>query len=101
MWTISSEIDGTGKKALTRAFNTDEALLAGKSMEDVSAFLIKHIIHLLDHNPGHLMSILYRIDVREADVKSAFATTPPAELPAQLAALIISRQLEKLQYRTS
>ncbi len=96
---MAQEIDITGKKALTRAFNADESLLAGKSMEDILSFLTKQIAGILDRNPAQLMSILYRIDVREPDVKAAIATAPSGKLPTQLATLIIERQLEKLKYR--
>ena len=98
---MDGQIDDIGKKALTRAFNTDEAHLAGKTMADIRSFLKTHITQMLDQNPGHLMSILYRIDVRERDVKAAFTNTPPGELAEHLAVLIIDRQLEKLKYRTT
>ncbi|MEM8488141.1 MAG: hypothetical protein AAF564_21505 [Bacteroidota bacterium] len=96
---MAQEIDRTGQRALIRAFDADESQLVGKSIDEIRSFLINHITRLLDQNPAHLMSILYRIDVREPDVKAAIATAPTGELPAQLATLIIDRQLEKLKYR--
>ncbi len=96
---MAPEIDATSRRTLTRAFQTEDAVLAGKSMAEVHAFLTEQIARVLDRNPAQLMSILYRIDVREHNVKTAIATAPAGELAARLATLIINRQLEKLKYR--
>ena len=90
--------------ALTRAFapaHPGDDLDAGEPMtlEDVRAYLIGHVTYLLDRNPALLMSILYRIDVAERDVKQAFGACTPHELPGRLADLLIERQLQKLRLR--
>lgn len=69
------------------------------SLEDVRRYLIQQIINLLYKNPAMLMSILYRVDVAEWDVKRVFADASPSELPDRLADLLIERQIQKLRIR--
>lgn len=69
------------------------------TLDDVRRFLIPRITRLLDHNPSLLMHILYRVDVAERDVKQVFAASPSDAIPAELADLLIERQLQKLRFR--
>jgi hypothetical protein len=69
------------------------------TLDDVRRFLIPRITHLLDHNPSLLMHILYRVDVAEREVKQVFAESQPDAIPADLADLLIERQLQKLRLR--
>ncbi|MGI9174212.1 MAG: hypothetical protein ACR2GR_02680 [Rhodothermales bacterium] len=69
------------------------------SLEDVRHFLIERIGRLLSEQPALLMSLLYRIDVDEADVRRTLAESPPSRLPADLADLVIERQLAKVRMR--
>jgi hypothetical protein len=89
--------------ALSRAFGAPAeaagVALARLTLADVRCFLEAHILRLLDHNPGMLLHILYRVDVAEEQVKAAFRQASPAELPGQLADLLIARQLQKLEIR--
>ena len=58
------------------------------------------VLDLLIHNTTFLYQVLYRIDVEEEKVKKAFFDNPLAELAAErITELIISRQLEKIQWR--
>lgn len=97
-------MDRTALVTLSRAFDLaplDQRLDAGEqvSMDEVRAYLVAHIRRLLDRNPALLMSILYRIDVPERDVKATFAGCSPPEVPERLADLIIERQLQKVALR--
>ena len=87
--------------ALAKAFAPDTALVpaAQVTMEDVQRFLIEKITELLDRNPGWLMHLLYRIDVAEPAVKRVLSESNPADIPADLADLIIERQLQKIRIR--
>ena len=69
------------------------------TLEDVRQFLIRRIGRLLSEQPALLMSLLYRIDVREPDVQRVLAESPPGRLPADLADLVIERQLAKARMR--
>ncbi|MEZ4700127.1 MAG: hypothetical protein R2834_07335 [Rhodothermales bacterium] len=71
----------------------------GMTREDVVDLVAGYVTALLDRDRGYLLSLLYRIDVRERDVKEAFATTPPAALPRRLAELMVARHEEKLATR--
>ena len=76
------------------------APLETKIAQDFSAFrnwLIMQIERLIDQDFGHLVQLLYKIDVSEMKAKEAFATTDhPAD---KLADLIIERELKKVETR--
>ncbi|MGA7304608.1 MAG: hypothetical protein WBW88_07020 [Rhodothermales bacterium] len=61
--------------------------------------LIRQIDALLTHRRELLMSVLYRVDVRESLVIDAFQNVPLEELASRLADLIIERQVEKVRSR--
>ena len=88
--------------ALARQFGAappPDSLQAPLTLDDVRRFLVPRITRLLDRNPSLLLSLLYRIDVAERDVKRALAQTQPGALPGALADLIIARQLQKVRTR--
>ena len=87
--------------AATFGVEPDEALAETDrlTLDDVRRFLIPRITHLLDRNPSLLMHILYRVDVDERGVKQVFAESHPEVIPADLADLLIERQLQKLRLR--
>lgn len=60
------------------------------------AWLVGQIADLLLTRPALLLSHLYRVDVREADVQAALAAADPA---AALADALIAREAEKARYR--
>ena len=96
--------DHDAAASISRAFaleRLDRRLEAGEqvTMDEVKAYLVEHLTRLLDGNPALLMSILYRIDVAERDVKAVFATCSPPAVPDRLADLIVERQLQKLRLR--
>jgi hypothetical protein len=72
---------------------------ASADLEAVRRFLAGKVAELLDRNPAMLMSILYRVDVAERDVKRALAEESPESMPRCLADLLIERQLQKLRLR--
>lgn len=82
------------------AFDADTALSTGTTtMEQLRAFLVERIIHLLNTNPERLMSILYRVDVNEHRVNDIFRTHLPPDMPEAIADLMIERQLAKAESR--
>ena len=72
---------------------------ASMTLDDVRRFLVAQVEALLAHEPARLLSILYRVDVAEPKVKHVLSTSPPAQIPAHLADLLIERQLQKLRLR--
>ncbi len=53
----------------------------------------------MQHDFHRLLSILYRIDVHENNVKRVFDEYRPDEIPSMLAELMIQRQLQKARTR--
>lgn len=84
-----------------RTFDVDIA--SGNSIaeakEQLHATLVERIVELLTKNPERLMSILYRIDVRESLVNEIFSKALPPEVPYLLADAIIERQMQKVRSR--
>ncbi len=79
---------------------TEGADMTGRiTLEEVRRFVAEHVARLLDRNPELLMSILYRIDVAEEEVRSVLARARREDIPQQLADLIVERQLEKAAMR--
>lgn len=74
-----------------------ESVEAPLTLEAVRAYLEGHVARLLDRNPALLMSILYRVDVAERDVQRVLRTSPT--VAADLADLLLERQLEKVRLR--
>ncbi len=77
-----------GQETEAEALPSDEAGLR--------AWLTARVEHLLRTQPALLMSHLYRVDVREADVQAALAAPEPARA---LADALIARETEKHLYR--
>lgn len=69
------------------------------SREELRNWLSERIEKLMRENFHKLLSILYRIDVHENNVKRVFDEYRPDEIPSMLAELIIQRQLQKAQTR--
>jgi hypothetical protein len=69
------------------------------SYEHLKTELTARLVYLLHYEMEKLMGILYRIDVREKDVKAAFDLHNPKLIAPLLASAIISRELEKAQSR--
>jgi hypothetical protein len=67
--------------------------------EKLKQALTERIVFMLHHELEKLMGILYRIDVREKHVKSAFAQNNPKLIAPLLATYIIEREAEKARSR--
>jgi hypothetical protein len=67
--------------------------------ERLKAMLRHAVIHLLDSDMNRLIQILYRIDVDESKVTTAFASDPITEIPDRLTELILERQMQKAIFR--
>ena len=62
-------------------------------------WLAGKVSYLMKHNFHKLMSILYRIDGHENNVKRVFDEYNPHEIPPMLAELMIQRQIQKAKTR--
>ena len=86
---------------LPRLFSALEVPLDGRTLTDEEAFrLIElQIGYLLKHRRDWLLGKLYRLDVRERDIKAALATCASNEVAAALTNLVFARQRERAATR--
>jgi len=68
-------------------------------MEELKSYLANAISELLDKDFNKLLNALYRIDVSEQKVTKILHEAPQKELAAELAAIVIDRQLQKVETR--
>lgn len=69
------------------------------SFEELQSKLSTHINYLIQHHFEQLVSLLYRIDVSEAKIKSLLQQQPNEDAAEIITALIIERQLQKIKTR--
>jgi hypothetical protein len=88
-------------KELVLQLNKELAIdLAEKiSLEELKSQLISYINDLIQNHFEKLVSLLYRIDVSEAKIKSLLQQQPGEDAAKIIAALIIERQLQKIKTR--
>lgn len=73
--------------------------IAPLTPETLHRLVTDRVAYLLENDFNRLMSSLYLIDVPEHAVQSAFAQFRHVEIPAELATLIIDREMRKAQTR--
>lgn len=66
------------------------------TLEDFINMLATKVQYMLERNTEELFSKLYRLDVAEEKIKEAFTQE---NIPQKIAALIVERQLEKMDSR--
>lgn len=69
------------------------------SLEELHSQLAIHINQLILHHFEQLVSLLYRIDVSEAKIKSLLSRQSNENAGNIIATLIIERQVEKIKSR--
>jgi hypothetical protein len=78
---------------------SDNSLLKITDDEMLRKRITEHVIRLLLYNMEKLLQVLYRVDIDEQKVKSAFAQQDPQLIAPALAELIIQRELQKAETR--
>ncbi len=78
---------------------TEQYKLSPEDFSEIRSRLSTLISNLLDSDLQGLLSLLYRIDVSEQKVKAILATANTGEMAEQIAALIIERQIQKINTR--
>ena len=91
----------TENKELVLQLNKELAIeLAEKiSFEELQNQLVLYINGLIQNHFEKLVSLLYRIDVSEAKIKTLLQQQPGEDAAKIIAALIIERQLQKIKTR--
>lgn len=78
---------------------TEQYKLSPEDFSEIRSRLTTLISNLLDSDIHGLLNLLYRIDVSELKVKTILATDNPGEMAKKIAALIIERQIQKINTR--
>jgi len=68
-------------------------------LEYCKLLLKKKVKEKLSTNLNELLSILYRVDISEVDVQKAFLLSSEEAIAQKLAALILERQIQKIEFR--
>jgi hypothetical protein len=76
-----------------------ELPMAIKEMQDAEKFLAAKINTLIKNDFNFLVQILYRIDVNESKLKQVLKENPTEDAGKIIAALLIERQLQKVNTR--
>lgn len=69
------------------------------TIEELEEYLTAEIVYMLQYELEKLLSLLYRIDVKEQKVKAAFAQNDSKKIAPLLAKEIIIRELQKIETR--
>ncbi|MEN9570088.1 MAG: hypothetical protein RL172_1319 [Bacteroidota bacterium] len=75
------------------------ALPEAISLDELQQQLQAHVNFLMVHHFEQLVSLLYRVDVSEANIKRLLQQQPGKDAAEIIAQLIIDRQLEKIKTR--
>lgn len=67
--------------------------------EDLVLHLAKKLRQIMSQNPEKLFQMFYLLDVSEAKVKATIDNAAPATIHADLARLIIERELQRIKAR--
>ena len=90
-----------GNEELVKEINKNMAIALpdGISLDELQIQLGAYINQLIQNDFEKLISLLYRIDVSEPKLKQLLKQNPQEEAGKIIAALIIERQLQKIQTR--
>ncbi len=89
---------------LQKDFNLADPLEEVDNQDALKKQMIPVLDHLLNHDMEKLLLVAYRIDLNETEFKAVLSNSNPDNLSANLADMIIAREMEKaitrLQYRS-
>lgn len=97
---VSDQVTQT-VKLLQKDFSLDQESLpeSVSSIDELKKRLIPVINFLLNKDMSRLLNALYRIDISETKVKEVLTESPPDNIGADLAELIIEREQQKVMTR--
>lgn len=87
------------QKIIAKDFQIEEDLSSLVNLSELKIKLAGIISYLLDKDMNRLLQIFYRIDLNEHQVALVLSQAPVAEIPTQLAELVIERELGKARTR--
>lgn len=86
-------------EVLSRYFNPPALTKKTYSQEELVEWIASEIVFMMQYEMEKLLQLLYRIDVDERKVKTAFDLSDPKLIAPRIAELIIERQLQKIATR--
>ncbi|MBO9699189.1 MAG: hypothetical protein J7604_03210 [Sporocytophaga sp.] len=93
------EIEHLAGISLRQEFGLSTPNDLNSSVDDLISALGRAIAQLLQSQPEKLFQILYRLDVNENIVKTAFKEKAGEELCLTLAQKMVERQIQRIQIR--
>lgn len=64
--------------------------------DEVLLWLAEHVAYMLEYRMEFLMSLMYRLDIKEAQVSAALSPVHPEAANIALARLVLDRQKERI-----
>jgi hypothetical protein len=92
-------IDETLLPSVSQSLQKVVEITDGLNYEQLKEQLTERLVYMLHYEMEKLMGILYRIDVREKDVKAAFDQHNPKLIAPLLAIAVLQREFEKARSR--
>lgn len=85
------------RELITEIFtNTGIQIDKGISMDELHFRLANHVNYLVQHDFQKLLTLLYRVDVNEDQLKKLMRQRPGEDAGRLIASLLIERQLQKI-----
>lgn len=84
---------------LTRTWGVSTTPAPPAAYDDLQDRLTARVEFMLRHDYERLLSLLYLLDVREGDLRTALETSGEAAKAEALAQLILDRETEKIESR--
>ncbi|MDH5474222.1 MAG: hypothetical protein OEX22_00875 [Cyclobacteriaceae bacterium] len=82
---------------IKKDFGLDHSELTNLTiLDELKQQLTQIVTYLLDKDFQRLLSAMYRIDISERKFKEVLSKDPPSEIAANIAQLIIDRELQKV-----
>jgi len=77
----------------------EHTLVDAKHVDELKEKLEKIIAYLLDNDFERLLNAMYRLDISEEKFKRAISGTAGRSVSAEIAELVISREIQKIETR--
>lgn len=68
----------------------------GYTEDEVLLWLADHVAYMLEYRMEFLMSLMYRLDIKEVEVSTALSPVHPEAANIALARLVLDRQKERI-----
>jgi hypothetical protein len=84
---------------LGKGFLSNTRKTKAENFDELHQILAGRILEMLRANLQDLLNLLYRIDIDETRVRQSFRNMSEEDIAADLATLVIQRELQKIEIR--